>query len=274
MIYAYAKVNFILKVTGKTKNNYHNLQMVNAKIDLYDEITIEKKDTDELVFLNSSLNGAKDDLVLKCLKEIKAYYHINDSFKITIKKNIPQGSGLGGASADVGAVVKYILNMYNYKVKLKVLTKLLTKYGADIPYSLINDVAIVEKIGDKITKIKYRFDKPFLIVYPNIFLSTKDVFKNATTFTKKYTHKKILKALNKKGYEAFDNDLLPAACKTDERLSKIVASLEKIAPTKMSGSGSTMMMFSTNLEDTYNKVKSIYPNFYIRKVKVLENGKK
>ena len=40
---AYAKVNLILKVLGKNNDNYHTLQMLNAKIDLYDQIEIKKK---------------------------------------------------------------------------------------------------------------------------------------------------------------------------------------------------------------------------------------
>ena len=37
---AYAKVNLMLRVIGKRLDGYHDLQMVNAKIDLYDTVTL------------------------------------------------------------------------------------------------------------------------------------------------------------------------------------------------------------------------------------------
>ena len=50
LLKAYAKVNLVLKVLGKNDYNYHNLQMLNAKIDLYDQIDVKK-------------NNKKNDLV-------------------------------------------------------------------------------------------------------------------------------------------------------------------------------------------------------------------
>ena len=41
---AYAKVNLFLNVVGKRKDNYHDLEMINAKIDLYDTVTIVQID--------------------------------------------------------------------------------------------------------------------------------------------------------------------------------------------------------------------------------------
>ena len=39
---AYAKINLMLRVIRKKENNYHELQMVNTKIDLYDIVKIKE----------------------------------------------------------------------------------------------------------------------------------------------------------------------------------------------------------------------------------------
>jgi 4-diphosphocytidyl-2C-methyl-D-erythritol kinase len=49
---AYAKVNLILKVNNKLDSGYHNLQMINAFIDLYDEIEIVESDIDIVEYIN------------------------------------------------------------------------------------------------------------------------------------------------------------------------------------------------------------------------------
>ena len=72
---AYAKVNLILKVNNKLDSGYHNLQMINAFIDLYDEIEIVESDIDLVEYINSDINK-DEDIVLKGLKLFKNIYNI------------------------------------------------------------------------------------------------------------------------------------------------------------------------------------------------------
>ena len=45
-IKARAKVNLNLEILGKREDNYHNLESVFQKVNLYDEIYIKKTETD------------------------------------------------------------------------------------------------------------------------------------------------------------------------------------------------------------------------------------
>ena len=66
---AFAKANLILKVIGE-ENKYHLLQMLNVRINVFDEIAINvnKKKTDVLKYENTNLDPNKDDLIIRALK--------------------------------------------------------------------------------------------------------------------------------------------------------------------------------------------------------------
>ena len=85
LLKAFAKVNLILKITNKNEFGYHNLQMINSKIDIYDEIEIVDYDKDIVEYQNISINK-EDDIVLKALTLFKEEYGIKNSYKIIIKK--------------------------------------------------------------------------------------------------------------------------------------------------------------------------------------------
>ena len=44
-----AKLNLILRVMNKREDNYHNLEMINTKINLYDKISIKTNSTKDII---------------------------------------------------------------------------------------------------------------------------------------------------------------------------------------------------------------------------------
>ena len=269
---AYAKVNLILKVVDKYDSGYHRLQMLNAKIDLHDEIDIEKNNLceDRLFFLNSNLDSAKDNLMLRVLRKLKGHYNIEDNFDIYIRKEIPIGAGLGGGSCDAGCIINAILSLYNIKEDLDVLSKMFSSDGADIPYALTNKMAFVDGIGDEVFEIDYIYDKDFVIVNPNIFISTKDIFTNNKKFTNALTKESIINDVKINGYNVFCNDLEEACFSVNNDLKKFKDELMKIGYASMSGSGSTFMVFGEDVDYIYKECKNKFPTYFVKKVKVIK----
>ena len=93
---AFAKANLILKVIGE-ENKYHLLQMLNVRINVFDEITINvnKKKTDVLKYENTNLDPNKDDLIIRALNLFRKSFDIDEYYDIVVKKEIPIGVGLG-----------------------------------------------------------------------------------------------------------------------------------------------------------------------------------
>ncbi|MCM1260836.1 MAG: 4-(cytidine 5'-diphospho)-2-C-methyl-D-erythritol kinase [Prevotella sp.] len=266
---AYAKVNLILRVVGKNEKHYHLLQMLNAKITLYDEIVIEKNDRQEdtLRFQGAPLTPEKDNLILRVLAFFKNKYHIQDAFDIVIIKQIPIGAGVGGGSADVAAILKYLGDIYQIDVKEPAFLSELSMYGADIPYALFDGPAIVEGIGEKVTPIHFQFDSPFIYVYPNMIASTSEIFRHQKKMSTALSHEELtLMGENRR----FQNDLECATIQTYSQLGTIIEEIRKIADVQMTGSGSSLLVFGTNIDYIYDCLKKQYPEFVIQLVNIIK----
>ena len=266
---AYAKINLILKVVGENEKHYHLLQMLNAKITLYDEIMINKNHSQEdtLLFQGAPLTPEKDNLVLRVLAFFKNKYHIQDTFDIVITKQIPIGAGVGGGSADVAAILKYLGDIYQIDLKEPTFLNELSIYGADIPYALFDGPAIVEGIGEKITPIHFQFDLPFIYVYPNIVVSTCEIFYHQKKISTALSHKElVLMGENRQ----FQNDLEYATIQVYPQLYTIIEDIRKIADVQMTGSGSSLLVFGENIDSIYHYLKKQYPEFLVQLVNIIK----
>ena len=99
LIKSYAKINLSLGVIGKLKSGYHKIESLVSFLNLYDEIKIKKifnKDHKINFFGNFSKGIEKNNTIYNLLKILDEKKILNNQkYLISIKKNIPQKSGLG-----------------------------------------------------------------------------------------------------------------------------------------------------------------------------------
>lgn len=170
---AYAKINITLEIVGKN-NNYHLLESIITPIDIYDTLTFEISNKDELI---SNVN-IKNNNIYEAINLFKETYKINKSVKVTLDKKIPIGYGLGGSSADISATLRGLNKLFNLNKPLKELENLALKLGSDTLFCLYQKRALVTGRGDFIN-IKEKEEKDnILLILPNEPLLTKGVFKN------------------------------------------------------------------------------------------------
>lgn len=234
-----AKLNLRLKCVGKLDNGYHELEMLNIRYPLNDYIYIRKDIKNKLEFVNSNLNPDKDNLVLKVLEYLQETYNIKDKYYIKIEKNIPVGAGLGGGSSNAATLIKYINEEHNLNLSINDLINIGIKFGADIPYCLFNGPCIVKGIGEKIEEVELKLKEDLIIVNPNIYISTKEVFIN----NKKISDRSNIDLENYLDY--LENDLEEAAFTVSKELRDVKEYLVSLDVKKvvMSGSGSTFILF-------------------------------
>lgn len=260
---ANAKINIRLNVLGKNENNYHNLSMINAKISLADEIEITLCNENRVSYSVEELNHLENNLCLNVLNEITTKYNIKEKYNIYIKKNIPMGAGLGGGSSDVACIINTIDKIHNLNLTLEEKINIGVKYGADVPYCLIDNLALVEGIGEKLTLLNNKLKERVVVVYPNIFVSTKEVFKRVKKYSNSIDRKTIEKYILNKEYEKIlFNDLEEPSFEIEPKLKQIKESLLQVGYTIMSGSGSSMLVFIKDDKDL-EKIKQIYPDYLI-----------
>jgi 4-diphosphocytidyl-2-C-methyl-D-erythritol kinase len=176
---AYAKVNLFLNVLEKRKDGYHNLEMLNVKVDLYDVLEFKTIDLAETVIIKSNdlFLSNQENIVIQVAKYMLKTYKIRTGIEIKIDKKIPFGAGLAGNSADSAAVIKGINELFSLNLSLETMKEIGLMYGADIPYCLIDSPAFVSGAGEQIEEVKLDLSKyQLLLVNPCEYISTRDVF--------------------------------------------------------------------------------------------------
>jgi 4-diphosphocytidyl-2-C-methyl-D-erythritol kinase len=179
---AFSKINLFLDVLGKRPDGYHNIVSVMQIVDLFDDISI-KWNFDDLVKgcrvqLSCGAAGvlAEDNLVTKAAHALIEEYDLQGSFEIELVKRVPVGAGLGGGSSDCAATLLGINKLLGFKIPFSRLLEIGRSLGADVPFCLTGGTALVEGIGEKITPLPKMPPCFFVIAYPDIKVSTADIF--------------------------------------------------------------------------------------------------
>ena len=243
-----AKINLNLKVSEQQNSGLHFLDSDMIPIDIYDEISINEAEEDKILFSIEPLNN-EYTTVHKALALLRK---INSSFKqqfvISVEKNIPLQSGLGGGSSDAGALLKYLVD--TYQLEEPSMLEIATEVGSDVPFFYNGASSKVQGIGDVL--------KPFnsdtlnnvqvIIAVPNIHLSTGAVFNKFDELETKSTQKHEFNNI-----EIF-NDLWEASSELSLDLKKIKNELENVFQNKfyMSGSGPTLFsLYDSKVENNF-----------------------
>jgi len=258
-IKSFAKINLFLKVTKRFKN-FHKIHSLIVQINLHDEVLIKenirKKNT--ILFFGKYKANKQNNTVINLLKLMKKKFSSikYKNFDIHIKKNIPNGSGLGGASSNAATVFNFIKRKYKLKISDKDSQKLLAKIGKDCPLFLNQKAKLIKSTGEQFVEYKDNPKLNMLLIYPNMTLSTKKVFNKL----KNISNISLKKSINFKDEKRlldvckyYGNDLLIPAIKIAPKLKTLIKLISKIEDSNfysMTGSGSAFFLI-------FNKKKSL-----------------
>lgn len=183
---ARAKINLSLEVLDKREDNYHNIKSVFQKINLYDEMYIEKTHTNkfELETNIKSLNN-KENIIYKAYVKLKGKYDNILGVKVILNKKIPMQAGLGGGSTDCASFILGINKLFDLRLAKSEIEMIGKSLGADVVPCFYNKSVLAEGIGDKITTINTNFKYYIVIVKPNINCNTKAMYNLIDQINKK-----------------------------------------------------------------------------------------
>ena len=168
ILQANAKINLFLHVVGKDRSGYHELESLVAFADICDELDIHPSSENSLIvggLFEKYCGNARENIVLKTIEK----FSDNENFSVRLTKNIPTMAGLGGGSADAGAVLRYLNNANISHDKL-------LDIGADVPVCFANKPSWISGDVQKTTPLKKFPSVPIVLVYPMVGCSTAEVF--------------------------------------------------------------------------------------------------
>lgn len=176
-IKARAKINLNLEVVGKREDNYHNLRSVFQKINLYDELYIQKTDTNDLEFQTNvkELNN-KENIIYKAYITLKEKYKAITGVRVTLNKKIPMQAGLAGGSTDCASFLLGMNQLFNLKLSKTAIEKIGESLGADVVPCFYNKALKAEGIGEMINPIDTQLKYYLVIIKPQISCNTKKMY--------------------------------------------------------------------------------------------------
>ena len=170
---SYSKVNIGLKVLNKRSDGYHNIYTVFQELNFGDTIKIEKKSNDCAIELNIDwIPTGESNICYQAYEALKIEYPDLGGVSINISKKVPIGSGLGGGSANAAAVLKGINDLYCNNLSDIELEKIGSRIGADVAFFIKGGTQLGEGIGDKLTSLKRCVKGTYLLVIPDINISS------------------------------------------------------------------------------------------------------
>lgn len=257
-----AKLNLALKITGHRNDGYHLLDSIFTFISLFDLLYIKVTSENKLQLTSTKkeING-NDNLVIQAANALRQVTGCQKGAHIFLKKIIPIGGGLGGGSSDAATALLALNYLWGLHLRRGELIALASSLGADIPFFINASNARVQGIGEKIIPLTLP-KSYYLVLYPNLVLSTKEVFSSFPPLTEEDTTRIISFSDNL----PTGNALRETAFKLYPELKQAEALLQPFGEVAMTGSGSSLFIKVENRLDGEKIQKQLgnrYPSFVV-----------
>ncbi len=268
-----AKINFGLKVLNERSDYFHNIASIFIELNLYDSIDFYSHSTLEIISKGNYIApNNTDNIIYKAVHALSANSDINFNYKIILNKNIPIGAGLGGGSSNAAKTLVALNKIHKLNLGKESLCSIGNKIGSDVPFFINGGIKEISGKGEIIKSINCSAlrDKIFLLIYPNISISTKWAYNEIKKHLepKKIRHK-FPPLTNKVNWSLFENDFEHIVCLTYPEIKDIKKKLYNTGAlySSLSGSGSTMFGIYNDIEivnKAINSFKNKYHTFIAR----------
>lgn len=269
-----AKLNLALHVVGQRPDGYHLLDSLVVFADVGDRVTVVPAERVTLTIIGpegGGLSAAEDNLVLRAAR----VFATGQGAAITLEKNLPVASGIGGGSSDAAAALRALSRLWDLPIPSADAALAL---GADVPVCLSARPVRMGGIGEMLTPLPDLPDIAVVLVNPRVPVATPAVFR----------------ALPRKDNAALDplpaaplstvaladwltrqrNDLEAPAIALAPVIGEVLAALAATRPlvARMSGSGATCFGLYASVGDATAAAAALaafQPAWWVRAARIL-----
>jgi 4-diphosphocytidyl-2-C-methyl-D-erythritol kinase len=254
-----AKLNLYLHVVGKRPDGYHLLDSLVAFANIADRVAVAAASHLSLAlvgpFGSALVANDQNNLVWRAAEALARHLGREPDVALTLEKNLPVASGIGGGSSDAAATLQALTDLWQVKVEQSALANIAASLGADVPVCLAARPSWLGGIGERVEPAPALPQAALILVNPGIALPTVTVFKSRrgpfsapARFSEAPADARALAAL----LAERSNDLTAAAI---DQVPVIAPVLQRLAAAdgallaRMSGSGATCFaLFATERE--------------------------
>jgi len=244
--FAPAKINLTLHVTGQRADGYHLLDSLVVFADVGDVVRVVPARDWSLAVTGPRATGVPLDdsnLVLRAARLAEGA-----PCAITLVKNLPTASGIGGGSADAAACLRAL-----HRLDGRAMPPDLTKLGADVPVCLHPAPRRMSGIGEVLDDVPPLPPLFAVLVHPGLAVATPAVFRALRNRDNPAMPASLPAWPDTRALAQWlatqRNDLEPPACHIAPEISEVLNRLrdqQACLLARMSGSGATCFgLFTT-----------------------------
>jgi 4-diphosphocytidyl-2-C-methyl-D-erythritol kinase len=285
--FAPAKVNLFLHVGGKRPDGYHDLLslVVFAEVGDLLEVREAKRTTLSLTGpFAAKLESAPDNLVLSAATKLEAWArqrgHNAPPVELTLEKNLPTSSGIGGGSSDAAAALHLLAAHWGLPIGVDELEAIALGLGADVPVCLRGTPTLVSGLGEVLTPVDGLPPLALVLVNPLVEVATAQVFKALAVRTGTAVPSKLLPlpATARELAMVLDhlaNDLAAPAkaiAPVIMRVESALVATDGCSIARMSGSGATCFGIYETMaaaEIAAAAIAKAHPDWWVRAAKAV-----
>ena len=235
-----AKINLFLHVVGKRADGYHELQTAFQFLNYGDEMRFAVSRDGQITRSYDFGFSEEQDICLRAAHLLKPYAAPANGVEIGLTKHLPIGGGLGGGSSDAATTMLVLNHLWGLGLKREKLAALGLQLGADVPVFVMGHAAWAEGVGEQLTPVDFA-EKWYLILTPNVVVSTADVFANKHLTARPQMMK--IRALEQGVDASFgENQLEPLVRSDYPQVDVLLEWLCEYGPARMSGSGGSVFL--------------------------------
>lgn len=175
---AQAKVNLRLRILAREASGYHQLETLFLRLTLADEVTVRATDGTRSLDVTGEVDARQLGPVERNLawRAALAYAEATGwpaGFAIGLEKRIPVGGGLGGGSANAGAVLRALDALAPSPIRERALLTIASRLGADVPFlTSTTPYALAWGRGERMLALPTPDEREVLLMLPPFSVNT------------------------------------------------------------------------------------------------------
>src|SRR5690349_3454854 len=139
-VFAPAKINLTLEVGRPREDGMHPLSSVVAFADVGDIVEAQAAEELSLTiagdFADELPAGDGENLVLRAARALARAANVQPKARLTLQKDLPVASGIGGGSADAAAALRALVALWELNMSDAALQAIARRLGSDAPVCL------------------------------------------------------------------------------------------------------------------------------------------
>lgn len=181
-VQAQAKINLRLRILAREASGFHQLETLLLRLEFSDIVRVRRTDSSRSLDVSgdaepAAIGPAERNLAWRAAVAYCDAAGWSDGFAIELEKRIPIGGGLGGGSADAGAVLRAMDAMAEKPLGVAALLRIAITLGADVPF-LCSDhaYALAWGRGERLLALKPPPRRQVVLVVPPFGVNTTEAF--------------------------------------------------------------------------------------------------